>query len=76
MNKIKLNEIMTNKMSGQYDYKLNDTFYQIYKYEQYWIVFETKEEEGGVPFDWRVISPAGTLKEAKLTLETYINRGK
>ena len=38
---IKLEEILTYKMGGQYDYKLDDTFYQIYKYKQYWIVYET-----------------------------------
>ena len=71
---IKLEEIITGKMAGQYDYKLNDTFYQIYKYEQYWIVYETVEIECGTPHDWAVVIHTNTLKEAKLELVKYINK--
>ena len=74
MNTIKLNDIQTNKMSGQYDYKLNDTFYQIYKDGLYWIVYETKETEGVTPCDWEVVIHTDTLKEAKLELVRYINK--
>ena len=72
---IKLEEILTYKMGGQYDYKLDDTFYQIYKYKQYWIVYETSEtEELGTPCEWRVVIHTDTLKEAKLELINYINK--
>ena len=76
MNKknIKLEQIITKKMSGQYDYKLNDTFYQIYKYDQYWIVYDTKTCELGEPCDWEVVIYTDTLKEAKFELIKYINK--
>ena len=71
-----LEEILTDKMAGQYEYKLDDTFYQLYKYEQYWIVYKTKtcEIDSKTPCEWTVVIHTNTLKEAKLELSNYINR--
>lgn len=71
---IKLEEILVNKMSGQYDYKLDGTFYQINKEGLYWVVYETKTCELGTPCEWDIVIHTDTLKEAKLELSNYINR--
>jgi len=71
---IKLEEILVNKMSGQYDYKLDGTFYQLYKYKQNWIVYDTTITEfDGTPCDWTVLIFTDTLKEAKLELQSHLN---
>lgn len=73
---IKLKEIQTSKVAGQYDYKLNDTYYQLYNYDnRYWVVYETEEIECDTPHDWRVIDTCSTLKEAKQILTYCINKG-
>ena len=39
---IKLKDIATSKVAGKYDYKLNDTYYQLYDYfGRYWVVYDT-----------------------------------
>ena len=73
---IKLKDIATSKVAGKYDYKLNDTYYQLYDYfGRYWVVYETKETECDTPCDWLVIDTCSTLKDAKKVLSNYINKG-
>ncbi len=73
-----LNEIMWDKCQGQYDYKLGNTFYQIYKYNRSWIVYETEEfgynlDNQVTPYDWQVLEFCETLKEAKEVLIQHLN---
>tara|TARA_R100000951_G_scaffold84732_1_gene72481 strand:+ start:381 stop:596 length:216 start_codon:yes stop_codon:yes gene_type:complete len=69
-----LKDILYDKMGGQYDYKLNDVYYQIYKFKSYWIVYETERTECGTPFDWIIVSCTGTLKEAKKQLQKHLSK--
>ena len=67
--KMKLNEILIDKHAGSYTYKLNNTYYNLYKYNSYWVVYETEDVDisGDVitPYDWMVLNSCATLKEAK-----------
>ena len=71
-----LKDIATSKVSGQYDFKLNDTYYQLFNYyNRYWVVYETQETMyDGTPHDWMVIDTCSTLKEAKQILTYCINK--
>ena len=70
---INLKDIMWDKCSGQYDYKLNNTYYQLYKYNSYWVVYETEQIEHNTPHDWTVVNTCSTLKEAKESLVRHIS---
>lgn len=72
MTKTKLQDFMWDKVAGQYDYKCGDTFYQIYKYKQYWIVYETEEHYEGTPENFDVLYHTSTLNDAKKVLEKSI----
>lgn len=71
---MELNELLIDKCSGSYTYKLNNTYYNLYKYSSYWVVYETKEIENNTPFNWMVVDTCNTLKEAKEILNTIINK--
>ena len=73
--KINIKDIQTSKIAGEYDYKLNDTYYQLsYDCNKYWVVYETKETIHGTPHDWMVVNTCSTFKEAKEILSNYINK--
>jgi len=75
--KIQLKNILCGKYSGQYDYELNNVFYQIYKYGGCWFVYETTEFDldlkgNKTPYNWRVLGQCNTLKEGKTILLSHL----
>ena len=77
MKEIKLNNILLNKCSGEYNYKLNNVFYQIYKYGGCWFVYETTEFDldlhgNETPYNWNVLGKCNTLKEGKTILLSHL----
>ena len=73
----KLENIMWDSCPGQYDYKLDNTYYQLFKYGTGWVVYETEEYtnyNGQItPHDWMVVDSCATLKEAKESLVSYLS---
>ena len=70
---MKLKDFLIDSFSGSYTYRLDNTYYNLYNYDnRYWVVYETKEIENGMPFNWMVINTCSTLKECKEILKTKI----
>ena len=71
--KIKLKDLIWSKQAGQYDFIIDATYYQLYKYNSYWVVYETETVENNTPYNWAVLLTCSTLKEAKRILLSHIN---
>ena len=72
---MKLKDFLIDSFSGSYTYRLDNTYYNLYNYyNKYWVVYETKETENGVPYNFMVVDTCSTLKECKEILKTIINK--
>ena len=75
-----MNELLINKRAGNYTYKHNNIYYNLYNYNnKYWVLYETEEVEKDLngcdtPFNWMVIDTCKTLKGVKEILSRIIKK--